>query len=100
MMGKGGKLLFLDPNASIIITSVVVLLCECEFQAYYFIKTSSSVFFFLLIFFPTGNIGNVPLVLIAALCRDKDNPFGDSNKCAQDGNAYLAFGQWVDFSQH
>ncbi|THG11120.1 hypothetical protein TEA_019223 [Camellia sinensis var. sinensis] len=42
-----------------------------------------------------GNIGNVPLVLIAALCRDKSNPFGDSEKCAQDGNAYISFGQWV-----
>uniref|UniRef100_A0A5B7AZB0 Auxin efflux carrier family protein n=1 Tax=Davidia involucrata TaxID=16924 RepID=A0A5B7AZB0_DAVIN len=42
-----------------------------------------------------GNIGNVPLVLIAALCRDKSNPFGDSDKCAQDGNAYISFGQWV-----
>ncbi|GFY82522.1 auxin efflux carrier family protein [Actinidia rufa] len=41
------------------------------------------------------NIGNVPLVLIAALCRDKSNPFGDSVKCAQDGNAYISFGQWV-----
>ncbi|KAI7748216.1 hypothetical protein M8C21_002925 [Ambrosia artemisiifolia] len=43
----------------------------------------------------SGNIGNVPLVLIAALCRDKSNPFGDSAKCAQDGNAYISFGQWV-----
>ncbi|CAI9097143.1 OLC1v1033495C1 [Oldenlandia corymbosa var. corymbosa] len=42
-----------------------------------------------------GNIGNVPLVLIAALCRDKSNPFGDSEKCSQDGNAYISFGQWV-----
>ncbi|XP_059644273.1 protein PIN-LIKES 6-like [Cornus florida] len=42
-----------------------------------------------------GNIGNVPLVLIAALCRDKSNPFGDSAKCAHDGNAYISFGQWV-----
>ncbi|KAG8377158.1 hypothetical protein BUALT_Bualt09G0139400 [Buddleja alternifolia] len=42
-----------------------------------------------------GNIGNVPLVLIAALCRDKSNPFGNSNKCSQDGNAYISFGQWV-----
>ncbi|KAF8397064.1 hypothetical protein HHK36_018702 [Tetracentron sinense] len=42
-----------------------------------------------------GNIGNVPLVLIAALCRDKSNPFGDSDKCSQDGNAYISFGQWV-----
>lgn len=42
-----------------------------------------------------GNIGNVPLVLIAALCRDKSNPFGDSDQCARDGNAYISFGQWV-----
>lgn len=42
-----------------------------------------------------GNIGNVPLVLIAALCRDKSNPFGDSEKCSTDGTAYISFGQWV-----
>ncbi|KAG8068293.1 hypothetical protein GUJ93_ZPchr0005g16089 [Zizania palustris] len=42
-----------------------------------------------------GNIGNIPLVLISALCRDQSNPFGDSNKCTQDGNAYLSFGQCV-----
>lgn len=42
-----------------------------------------------------GNIGNIPLVLIAALCRDESNPFGDTDKCSQDGNAYISFGQWV-----
>lgn len=42
-----------------------------------------------------GNIGNVPLVLIAALCRDKSNPFGDSNSCSTSGTAYISFGQWV-----
>lgn len=42
-----------------------------------------------------GNIGNVPLVLISALCRDKSNPFGDSNICATSGTAYISFGQWV-----
>ncbi|OIT00642.1 PREDICTED: protein PIN-LIKES 6-like [Nicotiana attenuata] len=42
-----------------------------------------------------GNIGNVPLVLIAALCRDNENPFGDYEKCSRDGNAYISFGQWV-----
>ncbi|CAM8913769.1 unnamed protein product [Rhodiola kirilowii] len=42
-----------------------------------------------------GNIGNVPLVLISALCRDKSNPFGDSDKCSRDGTAYITFGQWV-----
>lgn len=52
-------------------------------------------FKFTIIHIGIGNIGNVPLVLIAALCRDKSNPFGDSDKCSQDGNAYIAFGQWV-----
>ncbi|KAF5747691.1 putative auxin:hydrogen symporter [Tripterygium wilfordii] len=42
-----------------------------------------------------GNIGNVPLVLIAALCRDESSPFGDSNKCSTDGTAYISYGQWV-----
>ncbi|KAE8696272.1 hypothetical protein F3Y22_tig00110676pilonHSYRG00324 [Hibiscus syriacus] len=42
-----------------------------------------------------GNIGNVPLVLIAALCRDTSNPFGDSETCSTQGTAYISFGQWV-----
>ncbi|GMI93111.1 PIN-LIKES 6 [Hibiscus trionum] len=42
-----------------------------------------------------GNIGNVPLVLIAALCRDTSNPFGDMNTCSTQGTAYISFGQWV-----
>jgi hypothetical protein len=41
------------------------------------------------------NIGNIPPVLIAALCRDPSNPFGDSDKCNHDENAYISFGQWV-----
>lgn len=45
--------------------------------------------------FNAGNIGNIPLVLISALCRDPSNPLGDSSKCNQDGNAYISFGQWV-----
>ncbi|XP_024196581.1 protein PIN-LIKES 6 isoform X1 [Rosa chinensis] len=40
-----------------------------------------------------GNIGNVPLVLIAALCRDSSNPFGDSTTCSTNGTAYILFGQ-------
>ncbi|KAE8786199.1 putative transporter C5D6.04 [Hordeum vulgare] len=52
-------------------------------------------FKFTVIHIGIGNIGNIPLVLIAALCRDPSNPFGDSEKCSQDGNAYISFGQWV-----
>lgn len=52
-------------------------------------------FKFTIIHIGVGNIGNVPLVLIAALCRDKSNPFGDTDQCSRDGTAYLSFGQWV-----
>ncbi|XP_072975436.1 protein PIN-LIKES 6-like [Typha angustifolia] len=52
-------------------------------------------FKFTIVHIGIGNIGNVPLVLIAALCRDESNPFGDPTKCSQDGNAYISFGQWV-----
>ncbi|KAE8098975.1 hypothetical protein FH972_016994 [Carpinus fangiana] len=52
-------------------------------------------FKFTIIQIGVGNIGNVPLVLIAALCRDKSNPFGDSETCSTDGTAYISFGQWV-----
>ncbi|KAJ6794765.1 protein PIN-LIKES 6 [Iris pallida] len=52
-------------------------------------------FKFTVIHIGIGNIGNIPLVLIAALCRDVSNPFGNSEKCSQDGNAYISFGQWV-----
>lgn len=40
----------------------------------------------------------MPLVLIAALCRDDMNPFGDADKCSTDGVAYISFGQWVGVS--
>jgi len=44
----------------------------------------------------TGNIGNIPLVIIGAICRPDDNPFGqDSETCNSEGVAYISFGQWV-----
>jgi hypothetical protein len=44
----------------------------------------------------TGNIGNIPLVIIGAICRDDGNPFGlDPETCNSDGVAYISFGQWV-----
>ncbi|GKD80313.1 PIN-LIKES 6-like protein, partial [Tanacetum coccineum] len=33
--------------------------------------------------------------ILCIFYRDKANPFGDSTKCTQDGNAYISFGQWV-----
>ncbi|KAL5738919.1 hypothetical protein ACOSP7_027866 [Xanthoceras sorbifolium] len=61
----------------------------------YIIRPPYPFFKFTIIHIGIGNIGNVPLVLIAALCRDKSNPFGDSNTCSTQGTAYISFGQWV-----
>ncbi|KAK1650328.1 hypothetical protein QYE76_068133 [Lolium multiflorum] len=52
-------------------------------------------FKFTIVHIAIGNNGNMPLVLVAALCRDPSNPFGDPVKCKKDGNAYVSFGQWV-----
>jgi hypothetical protein len=45
-----------------------------------------------------GNIGNIPLVIVGAICRDSSNPFGDPAECSSNGVAYLSFGQWVRFA--
>ncbi|MCO5578984.1 hypothetical protein L7F22_032835 [Adiantum nelumboides] len=42
-----------------------------------------------------GNIGNIPLVLMDALCRDSSNPFGTYETCSTKGVAYISYGQWV-----
>ncbi|KAJ3682932.1 hypothetical protein LUZ60_013159 [Juncus effusus] len=57
------------------------------------IKPPYPYFKFTIIHIGIGNIGNVPLVLLAAICRDESNPFGDT--CSEDGTAYISFGQWV-----
>ncbi|OMO88487.1 Auxin efflux carrier [Corchorus capsularis] len=59
------------------------------------VKPPNPYFKFSIIQIAIGNIGNVPLVLIAALCRDTSNPFGDSETCSTKGTAYISFGQWV-----
>eukprot|EP01018_Ginkgo_biloba_P015365 Gb_24378 [translate_table: standard] len=59
------------------------------------IRPPPEFFKFTIIQIGIGNIGNVPLVLIAAVCRDKANPFGDSQTCNEVGSAYISFGQWV-----
>eukprot|EP00271_Cylindrocystis_brebissonii_P021134 TRINITY_DN73_c0_g1_i2.p1 TRINITY_DN73_c0_g1~~TRINITY_DN73_c0_g1_i2.p1 ORF type:complete len:450 (+),score=74.00 TRINITY_DN73_c0_g1_i2:246-1595(+) len=40
-----------------------------------------------------GNQGNLPIVLITAICSDKNNPFGDA--CDVSGVAYIALGMWT-----
>lgn len=61
----------------------------------YIIRPPYPYFKFTIVHVGIGNIGNVPLVLIAALCRDPSNPFGDSETCNTQMTAYISFGQWV-----
>ncbi|GAQ92166.1 putative auxin efflux carrier family protein [Klebsormidium nitens] len=41
-----------------------------------------------------GNMGNLPLVLVTAVCQDPSNPFGDTASCLARGVSYVAFGMW------
>lgn len=59
------------------------------------VRPPKNYFKFTIVQIGIGNIGNVPLVLISALCQDRTNPFGDSETCNQMGSAYISFGQWV-----
>lgn len=46
--------------------------------------------------YDAGNIGNMPLVIIASICHDDTNPFNlDPTVCNTNGIAYISFGQWV-----
>ncbi|KAJ3706839.1 hypothetical protein LUZ61_010544 [Rhynchospora tenuis] len=38
-----------------------------------------------------GNFGYLPLIVVPALCNEKDNPFGDSSACFTNGLAYVSF---------
>ena len=40
-------------------------------------------------------MGNLPLVLIVAVCSDSRNPFGESATCTKTGTAYISLGMWV-----
>ncbi|KAH9563963.1 hypothetical protein CY35_05G151500 [Sphagnum magellanicum] len=60
------------------------------------IKPPPQFFNFFVIMIGIGNIGNIPLVIIGAICRDNNNPFGmDPEACNSEGVAYISFGQWV-----
>ncbi|ESR42893.1 hypothetical protein CICLE_v10011730mg [Citrus x clementina] len=61
----------------------------------YIVRPPYPYFKFTIIHIGIGNIGNVPLVLIAALCRDPSNPFAEPETCSTQMTAYISFGQWV-----
>jgi predicted permease len=37
-----------------------------------------------------GNLGNLLLIIIPAVCDESNSPFGDSSTCTTDGNAYAS----------
>ncbi|KAK9928514.1 hypothetical protein M0R45_025646 [Rubus argutus] len=37
-----------------------------------------------------GNMGNIPLIIIPAVCNESESPFGDANICATNGVAYAS----------
>lgn len=42
-----------------------------------------------------GNLGNLLLIIIPALCDEDNSPFGDSSVCSTDGEAYAALSMAV-----
>ncbi|KAL2319912.1 hypothetical protein Fmac_028881 [Flemingia macrophylla] len=49
-----------------------------------------------------GNLGNLPLIIVPAMCKDRSRPFGDVDVCYRNGLAYaslsLAFGSILVWS--
>lgn len=43
----------------------------------------------------TGNLGNLPIIIIPAICQDKGSPFGDPDVCYQYGMAYASLSMAV-----
>lgn len=43
----------------------------------------------------TGNLGNLPIIIIPAICKDKGSPFGDPDVCYQFGMAYASLSMAV-----
>ncbi|KAG0566890.1 hypothetical protein KC19_7G095600 [Ceratodon purpureus] len=73
-----------------------VLGCTVGYLVALVIRPPPKYFNFTVVMIGIGNIGNMPLVIIASICRDEANPFGlDPTVCNTNGIAYISFGQWV-----
>lgn len=46
-------------------------------------------------YFQTGNLGNLLLIVIPAICKEKGSPFGDHGICASVGLSYASFSMAV-----
>ncbi|KAJ7560645.1 hypothetical protein O6H91_04G138700 [Diphasiastrum complanatum] len=72
-----------------------ILGCLLGFIVALVIKPPAQFFNLTIVMIGIGNIGNIPLVLIGAVCGDQPNPFGSVSSCNNQGVAYISFGQWV-----
>ncbi|CAM6045682.1 unnamed protein product [Sphagnum compactum] len=73
-----------------------ILGCMLGYLIALIVRPPPQFFNFFIVMIGIGNIGNIPLVIIGAICRDDGNPFGlDPETCNSDGVAYISFGQWV-----
>ncbi|KAG0611653.1 hypothetical protein M758_7G155600 [Ceratodon purpureus] len=69
--------------------------CCLGYLVAFLVKPPPEFFNFTVIMIGIGNIGNIPLVIIGAICREKGNPFEHPDTCNTNGVAYISFGQWV-----
>jgi len=46
----------------------------------------------------TGNLGNLPLIIAPAVCKQRGNPFGDADICRRNGLAYASLSMAVQYS--
>ncbi|OMO86957.1 Auxin efflux carrier [Corchorus capsularis] len=42
-----------------------------------------------------GNLGNLPLIIVPAVCKESNSPFGDSSTCSANANAYASLSMAV-----
>jgi predicted permease len=69
--------------------------CLVGYTVAFLVKPPPEFFNFTVVMIGIGNIGNIPLVIVGAICREKGNPFEDSETCNTNAVAYISFGQWV-----
>lgn len=43
----------------------------------------------------TGNLGNLPIIIVPAVCKESDSPFGDTTTCSTYGEAYASISMGV-----
>lgn len=58
-------------------------------------ETLDAMFLMILGLIWTGNLGNMPLIIVPAVCKEKSSPFGDKEICTRNGMAYASLSMAV-----